>query len=376
MEAGVLVSTTILYGDLRTGRIAGAIDADGADWAQTLNDPGSIDEVQVPEDVVRRLNLRTTAPAARSFLAVEQDDRMQEAGPLWARAFDWEEGLLTLGASGLWSLFDYRTVIPVLAAGQKVQGVTTTAKGADLGELARYLVALAMTHAGGDLPIVLPDPRPGTAHTETFPGWKLQWLGQQLRELTEREVGAPDIAFRPRRKPSDPRYIEWVMLTGTEASPRLTQGGADWIFDTTVRDSPVLGIGTQEDATGMGSRGWVTGNGSEKDLLIGTDYDPSLIDLGYPLMEQEESRPTVEQQGTLDGYADSLVARSGRPSEVFLVSVHASAAREVQGGDYAQVITKDHAWLGTGSTRMRVQKKAGDLSDKVVLHMYPLQGAL
>jgi hypothetical protein len=376
VEGDELVTTTVLFGDLRTGRIRGEIDADTASWAQVLNGAGSVDQVAVADEVIRRLDLRRAAPAARSFLAFEVDDRIQEAGPIWSRSYDWENGRAVLGASGLWSLFDYRKVIPVLATGQRVQGATTALSGADLGELARALVAQAMTHVGGDLPVVLPTPRPGTAATETFPGWKLLDVGQQLTEFTQRETAAPDIAFRPRRRADDRRFIEWVMQTGTGTRPQLSQVGADWVYDTTARESPVLGIGTDEDATAMGMRAWVAGNGTEADMLIASAYDPTLVDAGWPLLEQEESRSSVELQTTLDGHAVNLRDRSARPIEVYKLAVHASAATEVAAGDYARVRTKDHPWLGTGAHRMRVQKKSGTLADRVVLDMYPLQAVL
>jgi hypothetical protein len=366
----------VLYGDLRTGRITGELPCADAPWVQALNGPGSIDQVTVPDDAIRRFGLRHGTAPARCFLAADLDGRLQEAGPIWSRVYDWEAGQLTLGAAGLWSLFDYRMVLPVLAAGQKVQKATTVITGVDYGTLARRLVAQAMTHAGGDLPLVLEDERPGT-RTETFPGWKLLRVGDQLRELTQRETAAPDIRFVPRYKAGDRRFVEWVLETGTETRPQLAQTGADWVFDTTARRSPVLGIGTDEDATVMGSRGWVTGEGSEEDTLIATAYDPALVDRhGYPLLEQEDSRSTVDRQSTLDGHAANLVGRIARPVEVWKVTVHASAAREVVAGDYARVVTKGHPWLGTGERRMRVEKKTGDRGDRVVLHMFPLQGVL
>ena len=125
---GPAVQVTVLYGDLRTGRILGQIDATGAAWAQVLDDAGSIDQVTVPDDVIRALDLWRMAPAARTFLAIEVDDRIQEAGPIWSRTYDWEAGTLTLGAAGLWSLWDHRKVVKVLAAGQQVRS------GADLGD--------------------------------------------------------------------------------------------------------------------------------------------------------------------------------------------------------------------------------------------------
>lgn len=366
------VTTRILFGELRTGRITGEIDALNAAWAQTLNEPGYIDQVTIPDAVVRRLNLRYAAEAARCFLAIEQDDRIQEAGPIWSDPYDWERGQLTLGAAGIWSLFDHRKVIPVLAAGQRVQDAVTAVSGVSLGGIARALVAQAMTHLGGDLPLVFDPADTSGDHTETFEGFKLLWLGKQLTELTRRENDAPDIAFRPRRNPADRRFLQWVMHTGTEAMPQLAQAGPDWVYDTTARRSPVLGISTDGDAHQMGTRAWVTGNGHEKDLLIATADDQAQIARGVPLLEQEESRSTVEQQTTLDRHASNLRDRAARRVRVWKVTVHASAAREVLAGDYARVVVKDHPVLGTGETRLRVRKKSGNLTDRVVLDMYPL----
>lgn len=366
----------VLYGDLRTGRIHGEIDATSATWAQVLNQAGAVDQVAVPDAVIRALDLRRSAPAARTFLGVEVGGRIVQAGPIWSRVYDWAAGQVVLGAGGLWSLFDHRKVVPVLAAGQRVQDVSTTLTGADYGELARALVAQALGHAGGSLPLVLPAARPGSARTETWEGWKLANLGEQLRQYTSRQDAPPDIRFTARRRSDDARFLEWVMETGTETAPLLVQGGADWVLDTTTRMSPVLGIGTDEDGTVMGMRGWVTGQGSEAGTLIGVFDDPVLPGLGWPLLEVEETRSTVSEQGTVDGYAAALVGRSARPPEVWRVSVSADAVAEVQAGDFCRVVVAGHSWLEDGETRMRVQKVSGDLSGRVVLDMYPLSAVI
>jgi hypothetical protein len=375
VAGGALVTLRILGGELRTGRITTVIPVTDAQWTDTLNAPGTVDQVIVPEAVVRDLDLRHTLPPGRSFLAFEEDDRIRQAGPLWSRTWNWREGKATLGAAGLWSIFDHRMVVPVLAAGLRVQNRTVTIGGTDLGGIARGLVATALGHTGGNLPVVLPA-APAGSNTESFPGWKLYTVGDQLKELTQRETGAPDIAFIPRRRGDDPTFLEWVMRAGTATQPLLTQTGPDWILDTTTRRSPVLGISTDEDATQMGMRSWVTGSGQETDLLMAWRQDNTLLDLGWPLLEVEESRSTVEQQATLDGHADALLARSARPVETVKVTVRRQAAAEIRPGDYAQIITAADPWLGTTDQRMRIRQLSGDLTDQVTLDMYPTEGQL
>lgn len=369
------VSPVLLYGDLRTGRIIDVLDATSCSWSQVSNDAGRVDSVTVPEAEVRGKRLRVTAAAARTFLAVEVGGRIQEAGPIWSRTWDDAAGQLTLGAAGLWSLFDHRKVLPVLDPGTRVQDAVVGSAGTDLGGIGILLVREALMHVGGDLPLILPTVLSGTRR-ETFYGWQLLDLGDQLRQLTKRQSGAPDIRFLPRWT-ADRLGVEWVMQVGTENAPLLTQAGEDWYFDASAPLTPVINISTDEDATVMGQRAWVTGSGNERDVLIGTDYDPGLVDAGWPLLEVEELRSSVIEQATLDGYAAALVDRSSRPVEKWTVIVHASAAAEVLAGDYCRVIPRrDHPWLDGGEAFMRVKTKSGDLGDRVTLEMYPVAGRI
>jgi hypothetical protein len=371
------VTVTLLFGELRTGRITDTIDATGCSWRQVINDAGTIQQVTVQGHEVGRKQLRTAAAAARTFLAVDLDGRLQEAGPIWSRTWDDKAWQLSLGAAGLWSLFDHRKVLPVLAAGQRAQDEAsdTVVSGTDLGGIARALVAQAVTHLGGDLPLVLPAVTLGV-RTETFPGYSLLWVGDQIRQLTKRADAAPDIRFLPRYS-SDRLGVEWVLQAGTETAPLLTQLGDDWYFDKTVPKSPVKNINTDEDATVMGMRGWFTGNGQERDIIIGTASDQALIDEGFPLLEVGESDSNVIEQATADDHAANLVHRSARPPEVWKVEVEASAAAEVLAGDRARVkVVDDHPWLPGGESQMRVQTKSGGLGTTVMLTLYPVPAVI
>lgn len=382
------MTTTLYYGDLRTGRVTDVLKATGASWQQTLNGAGQVDQVTVAGAEVRAKQLRSSCRAARSFIVADVDGVLQEGGPVWSRTWDAEKRQLTLGASGLWSLFDHRLVVPVLAAGQRVQDVAFTPTPSDLGGIARQLVVLAMSHVGGSLPLVHAAAVPAGDRTETFPGWELANLGEELRQITRRQVAAPDIRFRPRWKSGSTLAVEWVMETGTEARPLLTQAGDDWFLDASVARSPVLRLNTDEDATLMGWRGWVTGNGMEANILIGRyDLAAQYAALGHPLLEVEESRSTVTEQATVDGYAEALVDRSARPVETWTADVTARVGRDILAGDYCQVTPHPtDPWLGSptgkwapgeGQAYMRVKSKAGSLvNDRVRLTMYDVAGSV
>jgi hypothetical protein len=204
---------------------------------------------------------------------VERDGRILQAGPIWSRTWDWEKGELTLGASGMWSMADHR----IIYDDASTRPASSASPGRWVGSRSAWSrTCWANVPPFTNLPIVLPAVEAGS-NTESFARWELSRYGEQLRQITQRATDAPDIAFRARRRSDDPRFLEWLMLVGTVAAPSLTQGGPDWVFDTTLPKSPVLGISTDEDATQMATSSWATGNGSEADMKQARAFDDGTL---------------------------------------------------------------------------------------------------
>lgn len=361
-------------GEIRTGRITDTVPVTGLRWSDTLNGTGSIDSVTIAGSVVRARNLRQKTYGARCFLAVERDGRILQSGPIWSSTWDWEQGVLTLGASGMWSMADRRIIYD---DADYNNGGIRTFTNVSLGGLAVSLVShMVNLIPFTALPIVLPAIEAGDV-TQTYARWEMVRYGDALRQITQRDTDAPDVAFRARRRGDDPRFLEWVMLAGSTDVPALSQGGPDWVFDTTLPRSPVLGISTDEDATQMATASWATGNGSEADMKQARGFDDgTLLNNGWPFMEVDESHPNEDDYTVLTGFANNLQTRSGRPVEVYKVQVSADYARDVRPGDYCQVITKGDPWLGDINRRMRVKTISGDLSDVFTLEMFPMAGTL
>lgn len=373
-------ATRVLVGDLRTGQILDELDATACVWHRQVNDPGRI-TATVPAEVLRSADVRSFTQPARRFVAFEADGRIWQAGPIWSRRYSRKRGSLTLTGAGLWSVFDHRRVMRVLAPAEDPASVTMTASATTLGGIARYLVDLAEQHYGGDLPVVLPAAPSGT-RTESWQGYHLTTIGEQLRQLTRRETAAPDIRFAPRRRADDETYIEWVLQIGTEAEPELVQAGDDWWFDDAVGASPVVDIEVDDDASDLVNRAWLTGSGMERDSIITFADDPSLVDLGWPLLEDVESRPTVGETDRVAGAAElgdravELLARRGRPAQAWKVDIRVDAAREVSDGDYCRLVVGDDPFLPAGEHRCRVLRIGGDLDDTLTLTMQPTTGVL
>jgi hypothetical protein len=228
---------------------------------------------------------------ARCYLAAVCGDSVLEAGPIWTHSYEQDTGNLEVQAAGLWTLFDHRKVLKVLAAGERAQATSRTYSGLSLGTIAKRLVQLAISHTGGSLPMVLPaDETAGddADHTRTWYGYELKDMGQALRQLTE-VINGPDIRFEPRFT-ADRLGIEWVMKVGTEAQPIVSQTGGDWRWDTTVPRGTVSGLNVVRDATAVAYRAWIPGAGEGSDSIMAMRQDLSPTAAGFPLLEVSEFR--------------------------------------------------------------------------------------
>ena len=370
---------SIYAGELRTGKIVATVPAASGSWSMALNDAGQVDAtVPLRDRAVRKVrDLLSFLEPTRCFLAVVADDaRVLEAGPIWKHSYNDKDGSLKVGASGLLSLFDHRKVVKVLAPGERVQDTDVTYSGLSLGTIAKRLVQLAMSHAGGSLPIVLPPDEVGTA-VRSYPGYELGWVGERIGQLVDVE-GGPDIALQPRLT-TERDHIEWVLRTGTTASPLLTQTGDDWQWDRGVPRGGLTEISVEVDATRTGSRSWTIGSGTETALMLGTAYDPAPAAAGYPLLEVEASHTSVLEQPTLDAHAAALAGISARPWHTWSLGVRADQQPrlgEYRPGDWSVVHVPDtHAYLATGEYRTRILSVSGDLTQQVSLKLAPTMGA-
>jgi hypothetical protein len=303
--------------DLRTGRQLVDLQVMSGNWQRFLNAPETLTatlDMRDPDTIA--VHPRVAAAPGRSILAVAAGDTIIAAGPIWAHGYDRDQRTLQLTAVGMWSYFDHRHVLPVVAATLDVTQFTipdasaagktkpnpavgTYLNGWEYGTIAKKWVQQAQAWTGGNVPIVFEADRVGTRQ-RNFEGADFKRVGTVLTQLTQIDKG-PDIRFMPRLT-ADRLGIEFLLQTGTDASPLLTGGPHQW--DLTAPKSQMSGFAVRVDATMLTSTAWATGGRSADTVLVARSIDSTLVDGGYPLLESlDSSHTSVSEQGTLDAYA-------------------------------------------------------------------------
>lgn len=371
----------VFVGNMVTGEIACDLPVSSLSWGMRLNSAGSVDaSVKVRAAELRNKNLRNVTAAKKQYLAVSFGNTILEAGPIWKRNNKNTNGELKLGAEGIWSMLDKVKALnwAQIGAGIWPQRTSLDYTGMSLGSIAVQLVRDSVfgNPLNPGLPIILPDILDVGTNERHYKGYELPWLGDLLKKLTQVQNG-PDIRFQPRFNPADPTRIEWVMTTGTTASPLLYQAGADWMWDGTVEESGVSDITTSEDATGMGDRAWQPGAGSELDMRLAAAQDTSLIsEAGYPWTEIDSASKDVEDQGLLQAYADAAMAAARRPIETWDLSVRANTSPtlgQYLPGDFAKInVPGNNPMIEPGIRRVRVMAIDGSNSMNVKLTPAPM----
>lgn len=394
-----------ILGNLRTGRRILDLPVLTGPWNVRVNTPGTIScRVDMNDPDVQQLGMRNTSRPTQTFLGVAEGNWIIEAGPIWTRTYDRDSRVLELGAKGIGSIFNYRTILPLLAKTIPVNQWTvevpdpedpsttitvpnpdlaTTLAGVSLGTRAKRLIQQTLLWTGGNLPIDFQDDE-AADRTKTYDAVEFKGVLEAIEDNANLENG-PEFAFLPSFT-EDQLGVRWLFRTGTEEQPLITSTSVPW-WNVTAAQSPVSGLKTVEDGSKLVSLGWQLGGKQEDSVLVGRAYDPALVDAGYPLMENvDSSHATVSEQATLDEYAVAQVAAGQRAEEVWSFTAKAHPVDEEDGtpagpqfgqyrvGDYAEVslsewhaATDDEPWeLGDpflsegGSTEHRIVGLAGD----------------
>lgn len=369
--------------DMLTGRGVINLPHDSARWTQTLNDTESI-EVTVPlyaaskdattQHIIndaRILDLRNTTAIGKAVLVVEDDGKLV-GGPIMQRSYDSDSKKLTLTASGMWSYFDHRVVLPpeaaskplIDSAGNPDTSLDMSWSKTTWNTIARNIVAQAMSWPSGNVPVLLEDAESGDSEV-TYTAVDLNIVGEVLSNITERENGC-DIGFYCQRQ-DDGLGFQWQMVTG---HPLISAGSHRFNADALIPG--LSGLDTSEDAENLATWCWFTAGKSDDTVLVASAYNKLLTDAGAPMWEMVNSEhSTVKLLQTLQDYATEAAGVYYMPVSTTECKIHRDYLKNIARlslgnlnvGDYIRFTTSGDWFFTDGAHTRRITALSGSESD-------------
>ncbi|MEV7042213.1 hypothetical protein [Amycolatopsis sp. NPDC051061] len=369
-----LPTYTYLVADLRSGRVLDELPLSGVKYNKPLNDAGKFSgtwNLSRHPATRRRDPYELTMPARRA-LYVLRDDRPMWGGLIWTRKYDSSTGAVDIQGADWWSYFDHRKVLPLLpdtVAVDKVATLTTRYNDTEQNDIARRLVQLTQSHAGGDIRVEVDDSQSFIYRDREYPGHALADTGEALRQLSS-VIDGPDIMFGI--APGTGGRVRRTMRVGT---PRLGQTGTVHVWET---GGNILTYVWPSDATRMATRMFAAGDGVAEGTPIAVAEDTAKYPAHWPLLESEQGYSSVNDPDTLQGHADAdqLVARL--PVVLPTLTVRGDTAPYVgewDTGDDVRVVIRDEFMRRGLDTAMRIvdaQYAPGESVETVTITMSPL----
>jgi hypothetical protein len=326
--------------DLRTGQILHDFAPTNVRFTKPLNASGRFDcSWKLGEHTAGMDAYDLTMPARRVIYAY-RDSRPQWGGIIWTRSYDSTTQTVSLGAAEFWSYFDHRKVLPLLPADpdlSTVAGLAVSFDRIDQNEISRQLVALAQSHTGGDIGIVLDDSESFHLRDRTYHGYDLADVGESLRQLCN-VIGGPDLAFDVAPNPGGGPPLR-VLRLGT---PWLGQQGSAHVWEV---GGNVTSYTWPSDGSSMATRAFAVGEGVDLGMPIAVHEDTAKYAQGFPLLEVERNYGSAEGVATLTGHAaaDQQTARMPvvLPTVVVRGDIPPTAAEIARGDDGRLVVPPD-----------------------------------
>jgi hypothetical protein len=367
---------TYLVADLRTNVILGELPMTGPRIGKWLNKSGTLQGATLPlsDPRMSKSNVRDwTTPGHRVLYAI-RDDTPWWGGVIWTQSYDSATAKVTIGCGDFWSYFDHRKILPVLAMPVTdphyvaTQSVGYTA--VEQNQIARNLVALAQTHAGGDIGIVMDASTSATLRDRSYFGFELKTVATGLAELAG-VIGGPDIIFDVGPFDANGRPTR-ILRLGT---PHIGQVGSPHVWEY---GGNLVSYTWPADGTRMRTRTYAVGDGIDQGALIAVSEDATKYADGWALLEDETGYTTVADAAVLQGHAGADLDLGSLP--VVLPTLTVAGGMNPQPGNYnpgddARVIIRDlffPAGLDTSMRIIGVEITPTDGVEMPVLTMSPL----
>lgn len=361
-----------------TGKMLAPLDCDIKAWKRELlgNDTASVALAPGALTLTNRDLIRLNTTPYRSTLVVEWQNPGDPigvpvfAGPIATHSFDGQT--LTLNAVGLRNILDRRKIInwtaPYASQAQQWSNMS-------LGSIGVNIVKFVTdpSKPGASLPIVYPTIETDTdpTHVKTYNGFNLKTAGSALLDLAGL-INGPEHDFTPVWSDGNRSAINWLMKIGTNEAPLLTTT-TPVSFDATQPASPVKKLTYLLDGSQVATRQWGNGSGTDVDTLMATANNDTLINAGWPALEQQKDYKSETNATALGAEVAGDLALVQSPTVQFALEVDGSQPPQVGTYTLAQLVSvnvRGHLWVPDspqGGYNMRVVGIGGDASTTVKL---------
>lgn len=364
--------------ETRGGALLSEVEPADLRWSENANQAETVSPTfDLNSTTEGSRDWRNLGTAWKHSIALDVNGRVL-GGPIMPHDFEDNGGSLSVTARGLRVAFagKRRSILPLAALtqpltlpnGEPDTSLDSTWTGFDLGTIAKKIGQQAVTWPGWtDVPIVWPTDRIGT-HERTYAAIDRKGVDDAWSDLSDVQNG-PDI--RLGLEWDGPDKFRWRFDSGTEAQPRLQ--GVD-VF--ALEAGQGSGLTVQTDPTRMGSVSWSQGGRSDDTSLVRMQYDPLLIDAGYPLLELESdaSSNTVEAS-TLDAWNAETLRTARKPWEFWSFKIRSDVSPfpyEYGPGSLIDVIVTEDTpvaggYVEPGTYRRRIAGLSGGLDDWITI---------
>lgn len=317
----VAPSYTLWVADTRTGRMMWELPAESFNWSSKLNDIGTISASLAVESAwdalsdqderdPRNLLREVITGPWRFSLVLKWGNNVVWAGPYISMS-RLAPNKIDLNGAEIGKIFTKRPLIkPGAISAVDPTADTSFGPNATKPHVAAALVTQALVGAGYNLPIIVTDPGGFGMDARVYYGSDLAKYWDKLQALMA-EVDGPEIRFDPQvTAGSDGDYVSWVMQVG---NPYLGRDSTTWTFDSDINTVVSMDI----DGSSMGLGMWSVGSGQSRDRLIAHSTDTTLLNLGWPMLEEIDSSHSSEiyypilaahNAAALDAYKNPIVS--------------------------------------------------------------------
>lgn len=339
---------------LRDGTRLCGLPAGDCQWAQSWNEPGSMDVTIPMDDSLATLDLDTVLIEQQTALALLDGDRIIHAGPiLESPSWDAESRTLTVSCGGGWSLLEWRLVLDPQLTGRTIDGEIvidednpgpewTVAYQGSTGRIARDLIRLAQRW--GDLPLDMDRYEGSGDDVLQWDGWEFATVSDALTDATGRQGGG-QLRFDPYLT-SDGR-LRWRVRWSADG---VSDRSEPFRWNAALPGQRVRFLGCGSGGNPWINEIWASGGRSEDVLYMYRLRDePTLSATGMLVQAGDANAGTGDSMAALHAYARSRLS-SSRRDRTWNLQVGAEWAPHV--GDRVLLRVDDpflHSWRADGT---------------------------